>query len=137
TAPALCAISACFAVVTSMITPPLSISARPVFRRRLVLLCPLFCDMGLLSSCTSFYRPLAIRGTPIASYSKPELLWPQATAELSTPPSQHRACRGPRCARLGRARAPVPTRALAVHKSWEKFLRIDRHKKAFTAGQPF
>jgi hypothetical protein len=30
-------------------TPPLSISARPVFRRRLVL-CPLFCDIvGLFS----------------------------------------------------------------------------------------
>ena len=35
---------ACAAVVTSMMTPPLSISARPVFRRRLVLV-PLFCDI--------------------------------------------------------------------------------------------
>ena len=38
-------------VVTSMITPPFSISARPVFRRRLVLW-PLFCDIGLLSSAS-------------------------------------------------------------------------------------
>src|SRR5882762_3027813 len=36
TAPAFSAISACLASVTSMMTPPLSISARPVFRRRLV-----------------------------------------------------------------------------------------------------
>ena len=44
TAPAFSAISACLALVTSMMTPPLSISARPVFRRRLVEW-PLFCDM--------------------------------------------------------------------------------------------
>src|SRR4029077_227545 len=49
------------ASVTSMITPPLSISARPVFRRRLVL-CPLFCDMGLLFSGYSF-QLTAIRTT--------------------------------------------------------------------------
>src|SRR6185369_14275023 len=41
TAPAFSAISACFASVTSMMTPPLSISANPVFKRRLVA-CPLF-----------------------------------------------------------------------------------------------
>src|SRR5579871_27041 len=34
TAPARSAISACLASVTSIITPPLSISARPVFRRK-------------------------------------------------------------------------------------------------------
>ena len=33
TAPARSAITACSAVVTSMITPPLSISAKPVFKR--------------------------------------------------------------------------------------------------------
>jgi hypothetical protein len=33
--------------VTSMMTPPLSISAKPVFRRKLVEL-PLFCDMTFL-----------------------------------------------------------------------------------------
>src|SRR5579863_4576209 len=44
TAPAFSAIEACSAFVTSIITPPFSISARPVFRRRLVEL-PLFCDM--------------------------------------------------------------------------------------------
>src|SRR4029077_6333453 len=44
TAPAFSAITACSALVTSMMTPPLSISARPVFRRKLVEL-PLFCDM--------------------------------------------------------------------------------------------
>src|SRR5580698_7647715 len=49
-APARAAMSACLAVVTSMMTPPLSISARPVFRRRLVVLCPLFCDIGQLFS---------------------------------------------------------------------------------------
>src|SRR3984957_14981961 len=41
--------TACSALVTSIITPPLSISARPVFRRRLVVL-PLFWDMGGLFS---------------------------------------------------------------------------------------
>src|SRR5271165_2483892 len=49
TAPAFSAMEACSALVTSMITPPFSISARPVFRRRLVLL-PLFWDMGGLIS---------------------------------------------------------------------------------------
>src|SRR5271166_4381646 len=44
TAPAFSAMSACSALVTSMMTPPLSISARPVLRRRLVEL-PLFWDM--------------------------------------------------------------------------------------------
>src|SRR5580692_11164256 len=49
TAPAFSAIEACWALVTSIITPPFSISARPVFRRRLVGL-PLFWDMcGLFS----------------------------------------------------------------------------------------
>src|SRR5580704_3554801 len=41
TPPACSAMVACSAVVTSMMTPPLSISARPVLRRRLVVL-PLF-----------------------------------------------------------------------------------------------
>src|ERR1700723_1217921 len=50
TAPAFSAIEACSAFVTSIITPPFNISARPVFRRRLVEL-PLFCDMrGLFSA---------------------------------------------------------------------------------------
>src|ERR1700726_4765566 len=50
TAPAFSAMEACSALVTSITTPPFSISARPVFRRRLVLL-PLFCDMsGLFSA---------------------------------------------------------------------------------------
>src|ERR1700678_2678865 len=44
TAPAFSAITACSAFVTSMTTPPFSISAKPVFRRRLVEL-PLFWDM--------------------------------------------------------------------------------------------
>src|SRR5258707_5393956 len=44
TAPAFSAISACLASVTSIMTPPLSISARPVLRRRLVEF-PLVCDM--------------------------------------------------------------------------------------------
>src|SRR5882757_1598550 len=77
TAPAFSAMAACSALVTSMITPPFSISARPVFRRRLVLL-PLFWDMGglfsgkqlsalsrqLSANPTSFYSPFMIRGTP-------------------------------------------------------------------------
>src|SRR5580692_2283016 len=41
------AMVACAASVTSMMTPPLSISARPVLRRRLVVLEPLFWDMVL------------------------------------------------------------------------------------------
>src|SRR5438270_13171631 len=43
TAPARSAISACPALVTSIMTPPLSISARPVFSRRLPL--PLVSDI--------------------------------------------------------------------------------------------
>ena len=50
-APAFSAISACLASVTSMMTPPFSISARPVLRRRLVEL-PLFCDIDSLFSGT-------------------------------------------------------------------------------------
>src|SRR5260370_23920601 len=46
TAPAFSAMAACSALVTSMMTPPLSISARPVLRRREVeLLEPLVLDM--------------------------------------------------------------------------------------------
>src|ERR1043165_4671030 len=44
-APDFSAISACTASVTSIMTPPFSISARPVFKRRLVELFPLFCDI--------------------------------------------------------------------------------------------
>src|ERR1700687_1978575 len=44
TAPACSAMIACSALVTSMMTPPLSISARPVLRRREVGL-PLFFDI--------------------------------------------------------------------------------------------
>src|SRR5271165_3004276 len=81
TAPAFSAMDACSALVTSMTTPPLSISARPVFRRRLVglLFCELpFCDMfgyrgylfasakdGLTAQAGSsplFYNPFTIRG---------------------------------------------------------------------------
>ena len=47
TAPAFSAITACSALVTSMMTPPFSISAKPVFRRKLVEL-PLFCDISIL-----------------------------------------------------------------------------------------
>src|SRR4029077_3377263 len=46
TAPACSAMTACSALVTSMMTPPLSISARPVLRRREVVLLPLFWDMS-------------------------------------------------------------------------------------------
>src|ERR1700747_25593 len=46
TAPAFSAMTACSALVTSMMTPPLSISARPVLRRREVVLLPLFWDMS-------------------------------------------------------------------------------------------
>src|SRR3954470_4546063 len=49
TAPAFSAITACSALVTSIMTPPLSISARPVLRRRDVLLLPLFWD--ILGTC--------------------------------------------------------------------------------------
>src|SRR5450755_602104 len=63
TAPERSAISAWAAVVTSMITPPFSISARPVFRRRLVGLWPLFWDMGWLRFSRLFYRVGGIRGT--------------------------------------------------------------------------
>src|SRR5437879_4116811 len=59
TAPALSAMAACSALVTSIITPPFSISARPVFRRRLVEL-PLFWDMGNLF--LGSYQLSAIRG---------------------------------------------------------------------------
>src|SRR5271169_5484122 len=44
TAPAFSATSACATLMTSMMTPPLSISASPTFKRKLVLL-PLFSDM--------------------------------------------------------------------------------------------
>src|SRR5450755_4219222 len=63
TAPERSAISAWAAVVTSMITPPFSISARPVFRRRLVGLWPLFWDMVGLRFSRLFYRAWAIPGT--------------------------------------------------------------------------
>src|SRR5205814_10152394 len=70
-APAFSAISACLASVASMMTTPFSISARPVFKRRLVEL-PLFWDIvGLFSWCEDrfhiFYRvivdsPLTAQG---------------------------------------------------------------------------
>src|SRR5215469_4408735 len=53
TAPAFSAISAWRASVTSMMTPPLSISARPVFRRRLVF--PFFCDISPLFLGTAVF----------------------------------------------------------------------------------
>src|SRR5579872_5909300 len=55
TAPALSAMVACAGVVTSIMTPPLSISARPVLRRRLVVL-PLFWDMGGLRKTAVSYQ---------------------------------------------------------------------------------
>src|SRR5208282_3766464 len=77
TAPAFSAMEACSALVTSIITPPFSISARPVFRRRLVLLPLLFDIWGyrgyLFASAKDepatrpptflFYRAFIIRGT--------------------------------------------------------------------------
>src|ERR1700722_5876891 len=89
TAPACSAMVACAGVVTSMMTPPLSISARPVLRRSEVLF-PLLVDMcepfGLsalnsqpsakpfsltrrmgrddAAALLSFYRAFTIRGTP-------------------------------------------------------------------------
>src|SRR5437879_5926508 len=131
TAPALCAISACFASVTSMITPPLSISASPVFRRRLVL-CPLFCDMGLLFSGNSFQRsavghqhnPLRVLGVALP---RPSFYSPFA---IRGTPNDGGAM-------AGRARRPSLHRLLAVHKSCEHAPWIDRDKQALTPGQHF
>src|SRR6202795_3414487 len=133
TAPARCAISACFASVTSMITPPLSISARPVFRRRLVL-CPLFCDMGLLFSGNSFqlsavsnqHNPLRVLGValPWHSFYSPRTVrgTPNDGGGMG-----------------GRARTPVAPsyRFSALHKPCEHALWIDRDEQAFTARQHF
>ena len=143
TAPARSAISACLAVVTSMMTPPLSISARPVLRRRLVV-CPLFCDMGGSLPGAAFscqlsaisrtrigagnflpYGYFTVRSrfaVPRPAYRMPELVW------RTQPPS---------FARPGRARAPVPTWALALHKSSEHPVRVDGDEQALTAGQDF
>src|SRR2546429_2725660 len=55
TAPAFSAMTACSALVTSMMTPPLSISARPVFRRREVEL-PLFWDDPLCLDMMDSFR---------------------------------------------------------------------------------
>src|SRR5450755_808274 len=70
TAPAFSATSACSTLITSMMTPPLSISASPVFRRRLALL-PLFSDIvfsldrrlrcGFASACRWTYGCAATR----------------------------------------------------------------------------
>src|ERR1700730_7466702 len=65
TAPAFSAMEACSALVTSMMTPPLSISARPVFRRREVevLLEPLVLDMfGLFSRSRRIGRQRVVAG---------------------------------------------------------------------------
>jgi hypothetical protein len=77
-------------LVTSMTTPPFSISARPVFRRRLVLL-PLFCDMSGLFSAGFGYRAAAnlplfyslftIHGTPWNSF-RPSVISCQQTTSL-------------------------------------------------------
>src|SRR5208282_509902 len=129
TAPARSAISACFAVVTSMITPPFSISARPVFRRRLVVSCPLFCDMGLPSSWASsqFYSPFAIRGTPGELWLDRSccVCWQNCRASLGLDGASPVTTQA------------VTTRTLAVHKSCEHFVRIDRYEQALTAGQHF
>ena len=77
TAPAFSAITACSALVTSMMTPPFSISARPVFRRRLVDL-PLLFDMGPL-----FYAGLE----PVCCYTLSRARARSGTAEAM--PSQH------------------------------------------------
>src|SRR5208282_3091939 len=86
TAPARWAISACRAVVTSMITPPLSISARPVLRRRLVVLCPLFCDivgafslsrrMGALRRLSSFYNAEGVLPLPMLVFQQKNECYP-------------------------------------------------------------
>src|SRR5258708_35741841 len=131
TAPALCAISACFASVTSMITPPLSISARPVLRRRLVL-CPLFCDMGLLFSGNSF-EPSAISTTLYGCW---ELCCPDihftARFRFTVPPNDGGGMGG-------RARTPVAPsyRVSSLHRTREHALWIDRYEQAFTACQHF
>src|SRR5260370_26782141 len=64
-APAFSAIFACSALVTSMITPPLSISARPTFTRHsfepllpLPLPFTFFASMSLLLSVLKLFRPL-------------------------------------------------------------------------------
>src|ERR1035441_4277094 len=164
TAPARSAISACFAVVTSMMTPPLSISARPVFRRRLVL-CPLFCDMGLLSSAIVKDSD-EIAGAPKrnqegragTSALPASVLILQPVGNSRYPYQQHVATGAPAvlasAARLGirscmlagknggasprgQPRAAVPTWALSVDKQGEHFLRIDRHEQMLAACQDF
>src|SRR5258708_7569854 len=56
TAPDCSAMTACSAVVTSIITPPFSISARPVFRRRLLGFPLLFDMVETLFGSVLFYR---------------------------------------------------------------------------------
>src|ERR1019366_7604224 len=56
---------------------------------------------------------------PLRIMARPELL---ATAELRSAWTGH---------------SPVTTRTLAVHKSCEHFVRIDRDKQALTARQHF
>src|SRR5216683_639509 len=135
TAPARCAISACFASVTSMITPPLSISASPVLRRRLVL-CPLFCDMGVLFSGNSFQ---------LSAFSRQPSAQPfmgagscVALTSFYSPFSIHGTPND--CGAMGgRARTPVAPsfRLLPFHKSREHALWIDRDEQALTARQHF
>src|SRR5271155_3074759 len=102
TAPAFSAMEACSALVTSMMTPPLSISASPVLRRRLVLL-PLFWDMGrLFSGKTAFSYQLSAFGEPAFILQRVHnLRYPKEQAidhQLSARPAgcaagQPRACR--------------------------------------------
>src|SRR5690348_3231513 len=71
TAPAFSAITACSALVTSMMTPPFNISARPVFRRKLVEL-PLCCDIAHSPfSCFRPQRENPIPGEPLDTYIQP------------------------------------------------------------------
>src|SRR5580658_1190725 len=82
TAPAFSAIEACSALVTSMITPPFSISAKPVFRRRLVEL-PLFWDIwgSFLANDFSYeYLTTAARfAVPLGYLGKRNKSLPQRT----------------------------------------------------------
>src|SRR5208282_1621311 len=107
---------------TSMMTPPFSISARPVFRRRLVVLCPLFCDIGLPSSGGSYqlsgisFQPSAISKTVALRLFYSRITFrgtPDASAELRSTWTGQR---------------PVTTRALALHELCEHLVRIDGYE---------
>src|SRR6478672_6816713 len=75
TAPARSAISAWRASVTSIMTPPLSISARPVLSRRLVEL-PLFWDMGISfrdrEECATYDAPILQHAGAVLIQASPD-----------------------------------------------------------------